>query len=160
MSRIIELSEAHASSAAGLWEHTGLVRPWNDPVGDFRRAIEGETSAVLGVVDDAVGEAAGNLAGGDRVIGTAMVGVDGHRGWVYYVAVAPDAQQQGLGSELMQAAEAWLRANNAPKVQLMVRTTNAAVVAFYERLGYSDQSTAVLGKFLDPELEELKRRLS
>jgi ribosomal protein S18 acetylase RimI-like enzyme len=60
----------------------------------------------------------------------------------------------------MQAAEAWLRANNAPKVQLMVRTTNAAVVAFYERLGYSDQSTAVLGKFLDPELEELKRRLS
>jgi ribosomal protein S18 acetylase RimI-like enzyme len=151
MSRIIELSEAHASSAAGLWEHTGLVRPWNDPVGDFRRAIEGETSAVLGVMDGVEG---------DRVIGTAMVGVDGHRGWVYYVAVAPDAQQQGLGSELMQAAEAWLRANNAPKVQLMVRTTNAAVVAFYERLGYSDQSTAVLGKFLDPELEELKRRLS
>jgi ribosomal protein S18 acetylase RimI-like enzyme len=154
MTRIIELSEPHASAAAGLWEETGLVRPWNDPVEDFLRAVNGETSAVLGVV-----ETAGEADGG-AVLGTVMVGVDGHRGWVYYVAVAPDLQSGGLGTELMRAAEDWGRAHGAPKLQLMVRSTNASVMAFYERLGYSNQHTAVLGKFLDPELEDLKRRLS
>lgn len=86
-----------------------------------------------------------------------MVGVDGHRGWVYYLAVDPDRQGTGLGRQLMAAAEEWLRGAGAPKVQLMVRGTNRVVLGFYERLGYSDQSTVTLGKFLDPELEELRR---
>ncbi|MGO3151082.1 MAG: GNAT family acetyltransferase [Galactobacter sp.] len=153
MTRIIELTLNHAASAAALWEATGLVRPWNDPIGDFQRAVEGELSAVLGIVDS-------ESAAQARVVATAMVGVDGHRGWVYYVAVSPELQSGGLGRELMHAAEEWLRTHGAPKVQLMVRSTNTSVLAFYEGLGYSDQSTSVLGKFLDPELEDLKRRLS
>ncbi|MGO1319104.1 MAG: GNAT family acetyltransferase [Galactobacter sp.] len=151
MSNVEELSPVHADSAAALWEATGLVRPWNDPVGDFLRAVRGQTSAVLGVLD------AEDPA---RIVGTVMVGADGHRGWVYYLAVDPAMQRAGLGTELMSAAEEWLRTAGAPKVQLMVRSTNTTVVGFYEHLGYTDQSTAVLGKFLDPELEELKRRLS
>jgi hypothetical protein len=74
--KIEELSSDHCGAAVALWNDSGLTRPWNDPVKDFDRALKGATSAVLGLVD------AGEL------VGTAMVGHDGHRGWVYYLAVA------------------------------------------------------------------------
>lgn len=150
---IIELPLDAADAAAQLWQSAGLVRPWNDPQGDFRRAVQGPTSAVLGTVRGPAGPE-------QRVLATAMVGADGHRGWVYYVAVDPELQGQGVGTELMRSAEEWLHKAGAPKVQLMVRHTNAQVVKFYERLGYTDQSTTVLGKFLDPKLEALKLRLT
>lgn len=79
---------------------------------------------------------------------TAMVGHDGHRGWVYYVAVRPAAQGGGVGKALMQECEEWLRSRGVPKLQLMVRRTNPAALGFYERLGYSDADTVVLGRFL------------
>ena len=141
---IIELGAPHAEAAAALWREAGLVRPWNDPEGDFLRAASGPTSAVLGV-----------LGQDGSVLGTAMVGNDGHRGWVYYVAVDAGLRGSGLGAALMGAAEEWLRGSGAVKVQLMVRSTNAAVMGFYARLGYSDQHTAVLGKFLDPRLQAM-----
>lgn len=145
MTEFFALRSEHAESAAELWREAGLVRPWNDPIADFERAIHGSASAVLGL------QRAGEL------VATAMVGVDGHRGWVYYVAVSPAHRGSGLGRAAMDAAEVWLCEAGAPKVQLMVRSTNAAVMGFYERLGYADQETAVLGKFLDPALEALRR---
>lgn len=158
MEIVVELGAEHAEAAAELWRATGLVRPWNDPLGDFLRATSGPTSAVLGVLDDAAaGSAVESPASGTALRATAMVGADGHRGWVYYMAVRPQDQGRGLGALLMAAAEDWLRQAGAPKVQLMVRTSNAAVAGFYERLGYADQETSVLGKFLDPELEALRR---
>lgn len=81
--------------------------------------------------------------------GTAMVGYDGHRGWVYYLAVRADRQRSGVGRDLMQASERWLVDRGVPKINLMVRTTNVAVLAFYESLGYEDGEVAVLGKFLE-----------
>lgn len=78
-----------------------------------------------------------------------MVGHDGHRGWIYYLAVRPDRRCSGLGCQLMRASERWLKQRGVPKVQLMVRTTNAAVVSFYESLGYQVGEVVVLGKFLD-----------
>ena len=90
----------------------------------------------------------GRLEG--TVIATVMVGFDGHRGWIYYLAVNPDARRRGLGRQMMAAAEAWLAARGAPKIQLMVREENAAVAAFYGRLGYQLQPTKVLGKWLPP----------
>ena len=86
---------------------------------------------------------------GERLIGTAMVGHDGHRGWVYYVAVQREEQGKGHGRRLMQACEAWLVARRVPKIQLMVREGNDAVVAFYDRLGYDRQDVIVLGHRLD-----------
>jgi len=77
-----------------------------------------------------------------------MVGFDGHRGWVYYLAVSPDHRRKGLGRALMAAAEAWLRARGAPKIQLMVREENEAI-AFYEALGLERQKVVTLGRFLD-----------
>jgi ribosomal protein S18 acetylase RimI-like enzyme len=133
----IDLPLELADDAVALWQECGLTRPWNDPHADLKRALSGPSSTVLGVVEDGA------------VAGTAMVGHDGHRGWVYYLAVRPDRRGAGLGRELMRASERWLMQRGVPKVQLMVRTTNAAVVAFYEALGYQDGEVVVLGKFLD-----------
>ncbi|AHE56963.1 GNAT family acetyltransferase [Sphingomonas sanxanigenens] len=124
---------------AELWTACGLTRPWNDPVRDARAAIEGATSVVLGVREGEEG----------RLIASAMVGFDGHRGWVYYLAVAPDRQRAGLGRRMMAAAEQWLRAQGVPKIQLMVREDNHAAIGFYEALGLARQPVVTLGRFLD-----------
>ena len=60
------------------------------------------------------------------------VGHDGHRGWVYYVAVHPSRRGQGLGRELMAGAERWVAGRGIPKMQLMVRSTNTGTREFYE----------------------------
>lgn len=118
-----------------LWQQCGLTRPWNDPYLDIAEARRGPTSAVL------------VSRRGDGVAASVMAGLDGHRGWLYYVAVAPALQGTGLGRAAVAAGEDWLREAGARKVQLMVRSTNAQVVGFYERLGYEDQATTVLGRW-------------
>jgi len=137
--------EAHATEAhavIALWEACGLTRPWNDPQADFAQALAGPASTILVVGDENGGAGQGDLAG------SVMVGFDGHRGWVYYLAVAPARQRSGLGRVLMAAAEAWLRARGAPKIQLMVRADNAAALGFYEALGLERQQVVTLGRFL------------
>lgn len=135
---VVELTEADCEAAIALWDETGLTRPWNDPIADFLRAINGKSSAVLGIRGD----------DGD-LLSTAMIGDDGHRGWVYYVAVSPSAQGTGLGRTTMESCEAWLIARGVPKIQFMVRTGHEQVLSFYERLGYQRQETEVLGRRLD-----------
>lgn len=126
-----------AAAVIALWEACGLTRPWNDPRADFDRALSGENSTVLVMRD------------GERVFASVMVGDDGHRGWVYYLAVHPDAQRKGAGRALMAAAERWLTARDCPKIQLMVRSSNAQALGFYERTGYAAQDVITLGRFLD-----------
>lgn len=133
---IAELTPALAPAAVALWHDVGLTRPWNDPQADLRRALDGPTSTVLALVEGGV------------LVGTVMTGYDGHRGWLYYVAVRPDRQGEGVGRSLVTAAEEWLRGHGCPKAQLMVRHTNTAARGFYERLGYADAETVVLGRFL------------
>lgn len=135
---IVTLDQHAASSAVALWQACGLTRPWNDAHADFTRAVAGPSSAVLGTYDV-----------GGALIGTAMVGVDGHRGWVYYVASAPERRGEGIGRALMKAAEDWIVARGMPKVHVMVRRSNTAVVGFYDSLGYEEQDTLVLGRRFD-----------
>ena len=135
---IVELDQHAAESAIALWQECGLTRPWNDPYADFSRAVAGDSSAVLGTYGD-----------DGALIGTAMVGVDGHRGWVYYVASAPDHRGEGIGRALMKAAEDWIIERGMPKVHVMVRRSNTAVVGFYDSLGYEEQDTLVLGRRFD-----------
>ncbi|MEO9132077.1 MAG: GNAT family acetyltransferase [Sphingomonas sp.] len=141
--------EAHAKDAqavVALWETCGLTRPWNDPQADFTQALAGPSSTILVVREQGDGETGG--AGQGDLAGSVMVGFDGHRGWVYYLAVAPGHRRSGLGRILMAAAEAWLRARGAPKVQLMVRADNEAALGFYEALGLERQPVVTLGRFL------------
>ena len=80
--------------------------------------------------------------------GSVMVGYDGHRGWVNYLAVDPAYQGQGLGRLLMREAERRLLAAGCPKVNLQVRTSNEHPVAFYRHLGYGTDDVVSMGKRL------------
>ena len=88
------------------------------------------------------------------IVGSVMTGFDGHRGWVYYLAVQPDQQGLGLGRKLMGAAENWLRQRGAPKIQLMVRADNDAALDFYDRLGFERQNVVTLGRFITTQPDE------
>ena len=137
---IREILDADIPAVIALWEVCGLTRPWNDPRIDIALARNNPTSTVL-VADHA-----------GAIRGAALVGYEGHRAWVYYLAVAPKAQREGLGRDLMDAAEIWARAHDAPKIQLMVRQANIAAMGFYERLGYVRDDTVVWGKRLDGQI--------
>jgi ribosomal protein S18 acetylase RimI-like enzyme len=130
-------SEADLDAIVALWTACGLTRSWNDPRADIALARNGDNATILVGRD------------GGTIIATAMVGNDGHRGWVYYVAVAPEAQGRGDGRAIMRAAEQWLAARGVAKIMLMIRPDNENVRAFYEALGYFDQPRAVLAKWLD-----------
>jgi ribosomal protein S18 acetylase RimI-like enzyme len=133
---IDDLRPDEIEAAVTLWEACDLTRPWNDPRTDIRRAFEGATSTIL----------AHREAG--RLVATVMVGADGHRGWVYYLAVAPDRRKRGLGQAMMRAAEDWILARGMPKMQLMVRIENAAAAGFYHAIGYETEERLLLAKRL------------
>lgn len=136
---IIPATVADRAAVIALWSACELIRPWNDADRDFTQAVDGATSTIL-------------LAkAGDETLASAMVGYDGHRGWVYYLAVAPAHRRRGLGKQMMDAAERWLRECGAPKIQLMVREDNDAVIAFYDAIGFEHQPVATLGKRLDEQ---------
>jgi ribosomal protein S18 acetylase RimI-like enzyme len=133
---IRDITDADIAAVKALWIASGVGRPWNDPDKDIAFARRNAHSTVL--VADLDG----------RVVATTMVGEDGHRGWVYYVATDPAFQGQGLGRQMMDAAETWLRARGVWKLQLLVRADNSAVKEFYERLGYTDVRTTCFQKVL------------
>ena len=84
----------------------------------------------------------------ETLIATVMTGFDGHRAWVYYLAVSPEHQGQGLGRLMMAAAEDWLRARKAPRLNLMVRADNEAARGFYDALGYKISDVTVFQRDL------------
>ena len=134
---IADIADADVADVIALWQACGLTRPWNDPASDIALARRGPNSAVLIGRD------------GGAIVATAMVGHDGHRGWVYYVATDPDRRAKGYGRAIMNAAEDWLRATGIAKLQLMVRRDNAKAGAFYQSIGYAESQTIVFAKWLD-----------
>ncbi len=85
---------------------------------------------------------------GNLLVGTAMAGFDGHRGWIYYLAVAPDYQRQGIGTAIMQKVEESLTQLGCPKLNLQIRADNVEVQAFYESQGYETEQRISMGKEL------------
>ena len=124
------------AAVVALWRECGLTRPWNDPQRDIARKLTEQPELFL------VGSV------GARVIATAMVGFDGHRGWVYYLAVAASHRKQSVGRALMHDAERLLIERGCPKLNLMVRSSNAEVIAFYRALGYVQDDVVTLGRRL------------
>jgi ribosomal protein S18 acetylase RimI-like enzyme len=134
---ITAVEDADVAAVVALWQRCALTRPWNDPAADIALARKGPNSTILLGRED------------ETIVASAMVGHDGHRGWVYYVAVDPDRQGQGLGRAIMNAAEDWLRQAGIAKLQLLVRQENARASAFYETIGYDEAQVAVFAKWLD-----------
>ena len=85
------------------------------------------------------------------IIGTIMSGYDGHRGWLYKIAVKPEYRRRGIGRQLVDHAVAALSNIGCPKVNLQVRSTNAEVVAFYKAVGFSTEDRVSMGKRLEKE---------
>lgn len=121
-----EIVDQDVDDVIDLWRASGVSRPWNDPMADIAFARKSPQCIIL----------VGLIA--RRVVASAMVGEDGHRGWVYYVATQPELQRSGVGRRMMDAAETWLRARGVWKMQLLVREDNAQARGFYERIGYRD----------------------
>ncbi|MBZ6416023.1 MULTISPECIES: GNAT family acetyltransferase [Methylobacterium] len=132
------IEDADIPAVIALWHAAGVARPWNDPATDIAFARRGPHGTVL------VAEIEGSVAA------TAMAGEDGHRGWLYYVAVAPEHQGGGLGRVMVEAAEAWLAARGVWKVQLLVRRENDSVLGFYDHLGYRDTNAVCLQRVIAP----------
>lgn len=140
MSDVLDISPIADADIAGviaLWQRSGSTRPWNDPTHDIAFARQSDNATIL------LGRH------GTAVLASVMVGHDGHRGWVYYVATDPDHRHKGYGRAMMSAAEDWLRQRGVEKLQLMVRSENTAVNAFYESLGFGEQKRVIYAKWLD-----------
>jgi len=120
-----------------LWRGCDLLRAWNNPHKDIQRKLQVRPDLFLvGVLDG-------------RIIACVMAGYEGHRGWLNYLAVAPGHQRQGYARAIVDEAERLLRAAGCPKINLQIRTSNQAVIAFYRRLGYSPDDVVSMGKRLE-----------
>jgi len=127
---------ADESAVITLWHACNLVVPWNDPIKDIRAKIKVQPDWFLvGVLEN-------------RIISTIMIGYEGHRGWINYLAVSPDFQRKGIGTRMMNEAEHMLKAIGCPKINLQIRTHNTAVISFYRSLGYSPDDVVSMGKRL------------
>lgn len=138
--RIREYRPGDRDAVVTLWQAAGLlVNPLNDPDRDIAFCFDsGHGTVLVGEADD-----------GGVLQCAAMVGHDGHRGWVYYVATDPAARRAGHGRTIMAACEDWLRRRGVPKVELMVRASNTTVIGFYQRLGYMPEPVQVMSRRLD-----------
>jgi ribosomal protein S18 acetylase RimI-like enzyme len=134
---IAPIVDADVADVVALWQACVLTRPWNDPAADIALARKGSNATVL------IGRDGGAL------VATVLAGHDGHRGWVYYLAVSPDRRHKGYGRTMMNAAERWLRERGIEKLQLLVRPDNTGVKDFYQSLGYSMQERIIYAKWLD-----------
>jgi len=134
---ITPIGDADVTGVVALWRACGLTRPWNDPAADIALARRGQNATVLIGRDNGL------------IVATVLVGHDGHRGWVYYLAVDPDCRHKGYGRVMMDAAENWLRERGIEKLQLLVRSDNSQVKTFYQTLGYSEQERIIYAKWLD-----------
>ena len=127
---------ADEAAVIALWHACGLTRAWNDPRRDIARKLTVQPDLFL------------IATAGAGPVASAMVGFDGHRGWVNYLAVAPSHRHQSIGRVLMQEAERLLTALGCPKLNLQVRSTNVEVLAFYRALGYAPDDVVSLGRRL------------
>lgn len=120
-----------------LWRRCDLVMPWNDPHKDIRRKLKVRPDLFLvGVLDG-------------QIAACVIAGYEGHRGWLNYLAVAPEHQRHGLARAIVTEAERLLREAGCPKINLQIRTSNHGVIEFYRRLGYSVDDVVSMGKRLE-----------
>ncbi len=135
--QIRPFEDSDEDAVVALWSRCGLLRSWNDPHKDIarKRRVQRELFLV-GKLDD-------------ELVASVMAGYDGHRGWINYLAVDPRFQRRGLGRELMEQAQHRLQSLGCSKINLQIRRENVEAVAFYERIGFSEDAALSFGKRLE-----------
>lgn len=133
--------QADRDAVEALWHACGLLRAWNDPEEDIALCLDSPGASLF----VAGGGAEDGIAG---LWATIMCGSDGHRGWLYYLAVDPARRQAGIARRMVRHAEDWLARRGIRKVELMIRPENDAVREFYERVGYEVEPRLVMSRWL------------
>ena len=127
---------ADETPVINLWKSCGLLYSHNDPHKDIIRKLTVQADLFLvGKVDD-------------QLIGSVMAGYDGHRGWLNYLAIHPDYQGRGFGRKIVKEAEQRLRELGCPKINIQIRTQNAAAMIFYRKIGFITDDVISMGKRL------------
>jgi ribosomal protein S18 acetylase RimI-like enzyme len=129
-----------------LWQSCGLVNPKNDPAKDIERKLKAKSGWIF------IGEDKG------KIVASVMVGYEGHRGWLNYLAVSPERRNEGLGRRIVKHAETKLKSLGCPKINLQVRKGNETVLGFYQAIGYQEDEVASLGKRLIDDSKPKKSR--
>ena len=128
--------DSDEAAVIALWEAAGLTRSWNDPRKDIERKRSMQREWFLVGTEDGA------------VVASIMIGYDGHRGWINYLAVAPQHRKKGHARALMREAERLLEAAGCPKINLQIRTSNASVIEFYKAIGYAQDDVVSFGRRL------------
>ena len=136
---IREFKAADSEELIALWQACELTRPWNDPQRDIQRKLDVDDKLFLVGVEN------------NKIVASVMGGYDGHRGWMNYLAVAPEHQRRGLATQLVRCVEEKLLALGCPKLNLQIRTENIAVQSFYKEIGFGVDDAVSMGKRLIPD---------
>lgn len=132
----IDYQEDWQEAVMDLWQECQLTRPWNDPVIDIVRKQSDQLGKFVLLIN------------GKDLVASMMIGYDGHRGSVNYLAVLPKYQNQGVGRKMMAYCEEYLSQLGCPKINICVRDSNIKVLEFYKVLGYEIDPVVILGKRL------------
>ena len=134
--KIRKFQEKDRASLIELWK---TVFPDDPPHNEPSKVIEAKLE-----VDDLIFMAESN----NKIVGASMAGYDGHRGWLYAVAVLPEHRRSGTGSLLVKHAIQCLKELGCIKVNLQIRSTNTDVAAFYKSLGFKVEDRISMGMLL------------
>jgi hypothetical protein len=130
--------ESDEPAVVALWKQVfAYPEERNDPATAIRRKLDAQRNLFFVAVDDE-----------GKVVGTVMGGYDGHRGWIYSLAVDPLYRRQKVGSALIRHVENALAEHGAPKINLQVFPANSGAIEFYEKLGYRVEERISMGKIL------------
>jgi ribosomal protein S18 acetylase RimI-like enzyme len=132
--RIRQYTLNDEKQVVGLWRKVDIVRITNDPEVDIARKLKHSPELFLVAEKDGL------------IVGTIMIGWEGHRGWINYLGVLPEYQCTKIGTSLMKKAEEILFEKGCPKINLMIRKTNLKVRDFYKKLGFIEDEVICLGK--------------
>jgi hypothetical protein len=129
--------ESDEPAVVALWTTVfGYAAPHNHPATDIRCKLAVQRELFFVAILDG------------HLVGTVMGGYDGHRGWIYRLAVAADFRRRGVGTALVAHVEQALQKRGCLKINLQVLASNAETVAFYEKLGYGVEERVSMGKLL------------
>jgi ribosomal protein S18 acetylase RimI-like enzyme len=137
--RIRVVEPADLEALAALWhevfpEYRDPTKPQRDPRANIERKLA-QRDGLFWLAE-----------GGEGIVGTAMAGYDGHRGWLYSVGVHPRVRRSGLARALVAHAEAALAKRGCPKINLQVMTANESAQAFWRAVGYAPDLVVSFGK--------------
>ena len=133
-------SDNHVESLAALWTNVfGYDAPRHEPNLVIKKKIAVDDMIFLAVDES-------------QVVGSIMAGYDGHRGWIYLLAVSPNHRNKGFGTALLRHAESVLIDLGCIKINLQILEDNKRGVDFYKNNGYEKEPRISMGKILQENI--------